>query len=53
MTTSRLPDNRRQGAARVVALAETLTEREWSILTTINLLRLATVGCGWSARGSD
>ncbi|WP_410641212.1 replication-relaxation family protein [Amycolatopsis sp. lyj-346] len=33
---------RRVRSALAVALAETLTEREWSILTTVNRLRLAT-----------
>lgn len=33
---------RRVSAARVIALAETLTEREWQIMETINRLRLAT-----------
>ena len=42
MTTPRLPDKRRLGAASVMALAETLTEREWQIMTTVNRLRLAT-----------
>jgi len=42
MTTPPLPHDRRLGATRVMALAETLTDREWSILTTINRLRLAT-----------
>lgn len=33
---------RRVSSARVIALAETLTEREWQIMETINRLRLAT-----------
>lgn len=42
MTTPRLPHDQRLGTARVMALAEALTEREWSILGTVNQLRLAT-----------
>lgn len=34
--------SRRVSTAQVMALAETLTEREWQILSTINRLRLAT-----------
>src|SRR5262249_11834258 len=42
MTASRLPRQRQLWMARIMALAETLTEREWLILTTVNRLRLAT-----------
>ncbi|MYX25801.1 hypothetical protein GTY75_03800 [Streptomyces sp. SID8381] len=42
MTTPRLPRNQRLGTACVMALAEALTDREWSILGTVNRLRLAT-----------
>lgn len=41
MTTPRPPRNERLGSTRVMALAEALTEREWSILATVNRLRLA------------
>lgn len=42
MTTPRSSRSSRIGTARVLALAETLSEREWRIMRTINRLRLAT-----------
>lgn len=42
MTAPRIPRARRVRTARVMALAETLTDREWSILTMVNRLRLVT-----------
>ncbi|ARP71744.1 hypothetical protein LK07_20535 [Streptomyces pluripotens] len=42
MTTARAPRGSRIGTARVLALAETLSEREWQIMGTVNRLRLAT-----------
>jgi hypothetical protein len=42
MTAPRSPHGSRVGTARVMALAESLSEREWQIMGTVNRLRLAT-----------